>query len=80
MSGNPFRASLVVQNHPAAAPPTTFLTADSSNDRADEREHGSGICSTMLSSSFNVKEQAIMIAQCSMSCPSLLPRQRNPSA
>ncbi|KAJ4348118.1 uncharacterized protein N0V89_009490 [Didymosphaeria variabile] len=35
MSGNPFRASLVLQNHPAAAPPTSVPPADSS-DRRDE--------------------------------------------
>ncbi|KAK7193243.1 hypothetical protein DPSP01_008158 [Paraphaeosphaeria sporulosa] len=44
MSGNPFRASLVVQNHPAAAPPTSFPPADSDSRREErpaEREDDS---------------------------------------
>lgn len=46
MSGNPFRASLVVQNHPAGAPPTSFPPADSHSRREErlvEREEDSGI-------------------------------------
>jgi hypothetical protein len=56
MSGNPFRASLVVENHPVAAPPTSFLAADSNSDRTDEREHGFGIGSTLLLSRCGIKE------------------------
>ncbi|KAL5410016.1 hypothetical protein PMIN06_012086 [Paraphaeosphaeria minitans] len=46
MSGNPFRfrASLLVQNHPAAAPRTSFPSADSDSRREEslaERLHGS---------------------------------------
>ncbi|KAJ4291100.1 hypothetical protein N0V90_010298 [Kalmusia sp. IMI 367209] len=43
MSGNPFRAS-IIQNHPSAAPPTSFPQADSSNrskDARDERQDDS---------------------------------------
>ncbi|KAF2443921.1 hypothetical protein P171DRAFT_21924 [Karstenula rhodostoma CBS 690.94] len=36
MAGNPFRTSLVVQNNPAAAPPTSFPPADS-HSRREER-------------------------------------------
>lgn len=82
MSGNPFRASLVLQNHPAAASPTNIPPADSSNRRDEgyaERDDDSGIGSMMLSTRLLVKGQRIMIAQCLM--PRLrLRRQRKLSA
>ena len=46
MSGNPFRASIVAQNHSPAATPTSFSPADSHSRGADglaERKDDSGI-------------------------------------